>query len=79
MNFCSDLLRHDHLNRRFGSNPKDEGIDVLSQELLKNKKEKIPKSVKQFQENDEVNAVLHLGVFQFTGSIRYGKSYAAAC
>ena len=73
--FRLDLLRHDHLDRRFGSNPSG----VLSQELLKNKEEKIPKNSKQFQEGDEVNAVLHLGVFQFTGSVRNGESYAATC
>ena len=33
-----DLLRRDHLDRRFGSNPKDKRRGVLSQELLKNRK-----------------------------------------
>ena len=77
--FRPDLLRHDHLDRRFGSNPKDKRGGVLSQELLEDKKEKNQKSIKQFQEDDEVNAVLHLGVLQLTGSISDGKSVAAAC
>ena len=69
MHFRPDLLRHDHLDRRFVSNPKDKRSGALSQELLKDKKEKIPKNGKQFQEDDEVNAALHLGVFQLTRSI----------
>ena len=74
-----DLLRYDHLDRRFGSNPKGKRSCVLSQELLKNRKEETQRNIKQFQEDDEAHAVLHLGLLQLTGSIRNGKSVAAAC